>query len=264
MMNDVLFHLENIRKTYCTDKGERIILDIPSLDLLCGISCILGISGVGKTTLLAMLGLLEEPDPIHPDGEPQIVYHAQNQKILYQKLWRSWWNRRKAVQVRGDEFGFIYQESHLFGHLTALQNVILARCMQNHCPKHQAVEESRSLLTDLQLITDIDRSQSYPEELSGGERQRVALARAMIKHPNVLFCDEPTGNLDEVNKDLVISKFKALQAKYPNCSIIMVTHDISLAIQFADRLYMMKKGRLAIIPKENWDKMKIRAEIKNA
>ncbi len=184
-----------------------------------------GQSGCGKTTLLRLLGALDEPDrgTIECFGE-EITKMNRNQK----------------ARLRRNKIGFIFQSYQLLPELTALENVML--------PGRLALGELKAIkrraLDLMKTLAIENRVHHRPAELSGGEQQRVAIARALMNKPNIILADEPTGNLDAKNSAGIMNILKELKMQ-EQISILMVTHDISLT-GYADKSYHIEAG--AIIP----------------
>jgi lipoprotein-releasing system ATP-binding protein len=185
---------------------------------------VLGPSGCGKSSLLYLLGLLDRPTAgeLLIDGQPT-----------------SGLTRDQRTRMRLEKIGFIFQFHFLLPEFSALENVALP--MRRLGRLHGAAIEDRamSLLGRLGLE---GKARKRPDKLSGGERQRVAIARCLANDPELLLCDEPTGNLDSANTDLVIKVFQEL-AKEEGRTIVCVTHDDSVAAG-AQRRIRMRDGRI--------------------
>lgn len=181
--------------------------------------CILGKSGCGKTTLLNILGLLD---------------NATNGRYELDGIDVTGLNRSSLAKLRNSKFGFIFQEYHLIPELNVLENVCVPLGYAGIGRKKRE-NISLKLLEELGLTEKIKK---YPSQLSGGEKQRVAIARAISNNPSIILADEPTGSLDQKNGAIVMEILKGLHKR--GVSIIMVTHDISLSkystqiIQIAD------------------------------
>jgi lipoprotein-releasing system ATP-binding protein len=182
---------------------------------------IVGASGAGKTTLLQIIGTLSNADT------GQIIIDG----IDLRKL-----NNRSLAAFRNEKIGFVFQFHHLLAEFTALENVCIPAYI-NGKSKTVAEREAHKILDFLSLT---DRIEHKPSELSGGEQQRVAVARALINNPAVILADEPSGNLDSVNKKELHELFFTLRDKY-NQTFIIVTHDNSLA-DMSDRILRIKDG----------------------
>ena len=143
-------------------------------------------------------------------------------------------------RFRGSNMGFVFQRHNLIPQFTALENILIPTMMCNK-PELSYQETLRRLVETLQLT---ERLNHLPSELSGGQQQRVAIARAMINMPDILFADEPTGNLDRANADEVL-KLLLKTRQDMGQTLIMVTHDISIA-EHADRIFRMENGHLSL------------------
>jgi putative ABC transport system ATP-binding protein len=183
---------------------------------------IMGPSGSGKTTLINILGGLDTPTV------GRAVVDDTNVADL---------DENGLTRYRAEKIGFVFQQFHLVPYLTAVENVMLAQYF--HSTPDEA--EAREALGRVGLG---DRLTHLPAQLSGGEQQRVAVARALINHPKLILADEPTGNLDETNEQIVINLFHQLHAE--GHTILMVTHDPSIG-RLADRRIELAHGRLAQI-----------------
>lgn len=184
---------------------------------------IVGSSGSGKSTVLNLLAGLDTPTSgrIKVDG------------IHLDSL-----SRRELAHYRARRVGMVFQSFNLLGYHTALNNVRLALYFDG-TPREQREQRSREILDRVGLS---DRLDHHPADLSGGEQQRVAIARALVKKPDILFADEPTGNLDEANSHQVLQLLRELHAQ--GLTIVLVTHDRELSEKFADRILRMHYGEL--------------------
>jgi len=215
---------ENLTKSYRVGKVEVPALKGVSLDILEGeFVAIMGPSGCGKSTLLHLMGGLLSPTTgkIIIDGEDlSEVSDAQRTDI-----------RRRKI-------GFVFQRFNLFPTLTAEGNLKLAEKI--HSGNGGGDPEKRREV--LRLLKLEDKMNHKPLELSGGEQQRVALARAVINNPAIILADEPTGNLDTENSEIVLKMFRELNSKY-NQTIIMITHNPEAAAA-CSRTISMRDGRV--------------------
>lgn len=184
---------------------------------------IAGPSGSGKSTLLHILGTLDTPT------KGEIVINGQPIGRLNEKLVASFRNRY---------IGFVFQFHHLLPEFTALENVCIPGWIARK-PKKEVLESATRLLTSLGLG---HRLYNKPSALSGGEQQRVAVARALINHPEIIFADEPSGNLDSANARELHQLFFDLR-KQLNQTFLIVTHNEELA-QMSDRVLYMKDGKM--------------------
>ncbi len=181
---------------------------------------VMGPSGSGKSTLVNLIGCLDQPTW----GEVWIK-GTEISKMPASEL-----NRFRAEKI-----GFIFQQFHLIPYLTALENVMLAQYFHSMTDKREA-------LAALERIGLSDRADHLPAQMSGGEQQRVCIARALINDPKIILADEPTGNLDAVNEEIVMRQLRDLHAQ--GRTIIMVTHDPVVA-RMADRRLELHHGRIA-------------------
>lgn len=180
---------------------------------------IMGPSGSGKTTLLNILGCLDQPT----SGSVQIG------STDIAKLSRS-----ELVRFRAETVGLVFQQYHLIPHLTALENVMLAQYF------HSMTDETEALRV-LDHVGLKGRATHLPSQLSGGEQQRVALARALVNDPKIILADEPTGNLDAANEQIVLDLLSDLHAQ--GRTILLVTHDEKVG-RCADRRINLEHGRI--------------------
>lgn len=218
------------------DMGERRLEVLKTLDFSLfdrDFVAVSGPSGAGKSTLLHLLGLLDVPDA----GE--ISYEGK----VISKL-----SRERQAIVRNQEFGFVFQFFHLLPEFNALENVVLPARIGSggfEWLKHAGAitERARELLDQMGLG---QRTKHHPTQLSGGERQRVAIARALINQPKVVFCDEPTGNLDSATAEEVMKLLLRLNEKQGQAFMI-VTHDDEIAAQ-AHRQLAMRDGQFIYEP----------------
>jgi lipoprotein-releasing system ATP-binding protein len=184
---------------------------------------IVGSSGAGKSTLLHILGTLDKAD------KGEVFLNEQNITALEGK---------KLSSFRNKHIGFVFQFHHLLPEFTALENVCIPGWLAK--TKKSAVQERAKEL--LNLLGLKDRMEHKPAQLSGGEQQRVAVARALINNPDVVFADEPTGNLDSANAKELHKLFFDLRKQF-NQTFLIVTHNEELA-QLSDRIVHMKDGKI--------------------
>jgi lipoprotein-releasing system ATP-binding protein len=196
---------------------------------------IVGASGSGKSTLLYLLGGLDRPTRSSVDGavyEPPSAVFIDGQDTA--EL-----NDTDLAALRNEKVGFVFQFHYLLKEFTAQENVALPMFKLGRLGRRAAMSRAAGLLDQLGLA---DKAKRPANRLSGGEQQRVAIARALANEPAVLLADEPTGNLDRRNSELVADIFKELSEKGGQ-SIVMVTHDLSLANR-ARRLVRMEDGEV--------------------
>jgi putative ABC transport system ATP-binding protein len=218
-----LISLNSVFKVFTTDEVETHALAGIELNVRKGeYISISGPSGCGKSTLLAILGLLDTPS----DG----TYVLNDTRVDQMKL-------SQRARVRNREIGFIFQAFNLIGDLTVYENVELPLTYRN-----MPGDERKKLVKDaLERVGMSHRMKHYPSQLSGGQQQRVAVARALAGRPSILLADEPTGNLDSVNGESVMSLLSELHQE--GATICMVTHDPRYA-RCADRTITLFDGRI--------------------
>jgi putative ABC transport system ATP-binding protein len=213
---ETLVQVENLRK----DFGNVRALDGVSFRVDAGEwIAIMGPSGSGKTTLINILGGLDTPTA------GQAVVDGTDVARL---------DEAGLARFRAEKIGFIFQQFHLVPYLTAVENVMLAQYFHSTTDE----KEARQALERVGLG---DRIEHLPTQLSGGEQQRVAVARALINHPKLILADEPTGNLDEANEEIVLSLLRELHTE--GHTILMVTHAPSIG-RLADRRIEFAHGHL--------------------
>ncbi len=212
---------ENIRRTFTIGSGTIDVLRGVNLTVLPGERVFLcGPSGAGKTTLLYILGGLEAP------SKGRVILNGQS---IYER------SNASQAEIRGRYTGYVFQNYLLLPELTALENVCLPAMIRGR----QAKERAAHLLNQVGLGA---RLQHLPSELSGGEQQRVAIARALVNDPQVLFADEPTGNLDSKTGGEVMNLLLSVVAETKK-TLMVVTHDTRLAGQ-GDRKLVLRDGML--------------------
>jgi polar amino acid transport system ATP-binding protein len=195
--------------------------------------CLIGPSGSGKSTFLRCVNHLEKIDAgrLWVDGE--LVGYRQVGDKLYEQ-------RDADVCRDRAEIGMVFQNFNLFGHMTALENVLEAPTRVKRIPKKQAVPRAKDLLARVGLADKLD---SYPSQLSGGQQQRVAIARALAMTPKLMLFDEPTSALDPELVGEVLDVMKSLAFDFKT-TMIVVTHEMGFAREAADRVLMMDDGRI--------------------
>ncbi|HEX6845378.1 MAG TPA: ABC transporter ATP-binding protein [Chitinophagaceae bacterium] len=212
--------------------GKNIYKRYGSLEVLRGVNleinkgevvAIVGPSGCGKSTLLHILGSLDRADM----GE--IVINNTGLSLL---------SGNRLAAFRNKHIGFVFQFHHLLPEFTALENVCIPGWLAGR-GKTEVKEKAQELLKILGLI---DRNENKPNQLSGGEQQRVAVARALINTPDIVFADEPTGNLDSANAQELHQLFFDLRKQF-NQTFLIVTHNEELS-QLSDRVLHMKDGKI--------------------
>ncbi len=218
--------LDQIHKVYSLpNKGKLEILNECHLEVPSGSRvCIIGPSGVGKSTLMHILGLLDRPS----SGE--VYFNDQAMSRVTSK---------QLAHYRNQKIGFVFQHHYLLGECTALENVLMPALIRE-VSFNQARQDAEGLL---RLVGLMDRAQFYPAQLSGGERQRIALARALINKPHLILADEVTGSLDPSLKEGMMQLLIQCCTQF-EATLISVTHDFSL-IQYYDTVYKLDDGQLS-------------------
>jgi lipoprotein-releasing system ATP-binding protein len=215
-----MLRAKNIHKKY----GALEVLKGVDLTINKGeIVSIVGSSGAGKSTLLHILGTLDTADA----GE----IYLENQRI---DILRG----KQLAKFRNTHIGFVFQFHHLLPEFNALENVCIPGWIAGK-KKKDVINRATELLETLNLR---DRIENKPQQLSGGEQQRVAVARALINNPQIVFADEPTGNLDSTNAKELHELFMQLRTQF-NQTFLIVTHNEELAL-LSDREIHMKDGRI--------------------
>ena len=219
-----LIEVKGVNKTYQRGGETLVVLDdlnlgVPEGDFL----ALMGPSGSGKSTLLNLIGGLDTPT----DGEVVIKgQHLENLKASSLSRWRA------------NNVGFIFQFYNLLPVLTANKNVEIPLLLTNL----SASKRKEHVSTALNVVGLSDRGGHKPSELSGGQQQRVAIARALVSDPDILVCDEPTGDLDRDTATEILDLLQILNRDHGK-TILMVTHD-PVAANFAKRTLHLDKGRL--------------------
>jgi putative ABC transport system ATP-binding protein len=212
--------LKNVTRIYKSNVEVRALDDV-SLTVAPGEwLAIMGPSGSGKSTLVNLLGCLDQPT------RGEIWIHGANVSEM---------SAAELNRFRAEKIGFIFQQFHLIPYLTSLENVMLAQYFHSMTDKEEA-------LAALERVGMKERADHLPSQLSGGEQQRVCIARALINDPHIVLADEPTGNLDAQNEEIVLRQLRELHAQ--GRTIIMVTHDPAVA-RLADRLLELHHGKIA-------------------
>jgi putative ABC transport system ATP-binding protein len=221
-----MIRLKNVTKAYpakAEENGAVIrALDNISLEVAPGEwLAMMGPSGSGKSTLVNLIGCLDRPT----SGE--ILLDGENVAGM---------SAADLNRVRAEKIGFVFQQFHLVPYLTALENVMLAQYFHSMTDQQEALEA-------LERVGLKDRAHHLPAHLSGGEQQRVCIARALINDPKIVLADEPTGNLDAQNEEIVLRLLRELHQQ--GRTIVMVTHDPVVA-RLADRRIELHHGRIAV------------------
>lgn len=221
---ETIIRTENLSKTYGSGEAAVKALKDVNISFEKGkMTAIIGASGSGKSTLLNIIGGL--------DTQAQGKVLLEDKELL--KL-----NDKALAQLRAEKIGFVFQFFKLIPELTARENILFPSMIINKKPDKEYISE-------LTLKLGIDkRLKHYPSQLSGGQQQRTAIARALINDPDILLCDEPTGNLDEQSGKEVMELLEDL-CKNSGKTIIIVTHDMNIANR-CDRIVEISYGKVAI------------------
>jgi len=214
--------LEKVTKIYTTGEVETIALKDVDLEIKDGeVIVLLGPSGSGKSTMLNVCSGLDNPS---------------SGKIIIDKDVISDMNGKQLTKFRRDNLGFIFQQYNLLQTLSVRENVEIG--------KEVGVDpfEVEDIVEQVGLTHNIDK---YPYQLSGGEQQRVSIARAVVKKPKIMFCDEPTGALDEENAKEILGVIQKLNETY-NTTVVLITHNPSIGVM-ADRIVKLKSGEIVEI-----------------
>jgi len=227
-MNKII-EIRNLSKSF-TNKNSVVttVLNELNLDIFENeFVALMGPSGAGKSTLLYLLGLLDSSD------NGQIAFNINN-NLVYPKTFSD----KQLSQFRNIEFGFIFQFYHLLPEFTAIENVMIPAIIAGKTNK-----EAKNLGTELiEQVGLIDRINNKPNELSGGEQQRIAIARALINKPRIILADEPTGNLDSKNAEIVVNLLHQIKKDY-QITMLMATHSLEIA-KTTDRIFHLKDGKI--------------------
>ena len=211
-----LLELKNVSKIY----GDLHALDHVNIKVEKGEwLAIMGPSGSGKSTMMNIIGALDKATEgeILLDGEDIAKKSAS-----------------ALTDIRRDKIGLIFQQFHLVSYLTAVENVMLAQY-------YHSMPDEKEALEALDRVGLADRAKHYPSQLSGGEQQRVCVARALINYPEIILADEPTGNLDEANEEIVVEMFNKLHNE--GTTLVVVTHNPEVA-EVAQRTIVLRNGRV--------------------
>lgn len=233
---DNLIRIDNLHKSFYDGDSELKVLKGVNLDVRNSeILAIMGASGVGKSTLLHLLGTLDRPT----DGS--IFYEDQDITAF---------SERDLTRFRNEAIGFVFQFHQLLPEFTALENVAMGGLIRyakgfvgvnGRSLTHSDVYETAEDLLDSVGLSE--RLEHYPSQLSGGERQRVAIARALINQPKVVLADEPTGNIDDKTSEAVLDVLQDINERL-NQTFVIVTHDSRLSDR-SHRTVQLVDGRIA-------------------
>jgi len=212
-----LLELKNVSKIY----GDLKALDNVSVHVDKGEwVAIMGPSGSGKSTMMNIIGCMDKPTL----GE-----------VLLDGVDITKESSKRLTDIRRDKIGLIFQQFHMVNYLTAVENIMVSQYYHSMPDEQEALEA-------LGRVGLRERAHHLPSQLSGGEQQRVCVARALINHPELILADEPTGNLDEANENIVLDLFAQLHAE--GTTLIVVTHDPEVA-DAAQRTIVLEHGKVA-------------------
>jgi putative ABC transport system ATP-binding protein len=211
-----LLELKNVYKIY----GDLHALDNVDLVVEKGewVS-IMGPSGSGKSTLMNIIGCMDKPTKGQVILDGKDISKADNKELTI---------------IRRDKIGLIFQQFHLVNYLNALENVMLAQY-------YHSIPDEREAMEALERVGLADRARHLPSQLSGGEQQRVCVARALINQPEIILADEPTGNLDDKNEEIVVDLFQELHKD--GTTLVVVTHDPEVG-EVAQRQVLLRNGKI--------------------
>jgi putative ABC transport system ATP-binding protein len=231
-MNNIAFRLKDAYFSY-TGKREDAVLRIDHLDIPRGkVVFILGASGLGKSTLLEGLGLMNNTLCA---GQMEFL----NQKGNTLEMGKAWADERKLFQIRKEYFSFIFQNTNLMENFSAYENISLPVMIQSDTGQLKAYESAERYMREVGLPVDMVGFEKKSSALSGGQRQRLSFVRALNAEFEVLFCDEPTGNLDQFNARELFQIIR--RSIGPEQTAIIVSHDIDLALTYADVILCLSK-----------------------
>ena len=212
-----LLEVKNISKVYPGLKAlDNVSLTVNEGEWV----AIMGPSGSGKSTMMNIIGCMDKPT----SGE-----------VLLDGVDIAKESNKNLTNIRRDKIGLIFQQFHLVNYLTAVENVMVAQY-------YHSLPDEKEAMEALGRVGLAERAKHLPSQLSGGEQQRVCVARALINHPQLVLADEPTGNLDETNENIVLDLFRQLHDE--GTTLIVVTHDPEVA-EAAQRTIVLEHGRVA-------------------
>jgi ABC-type lipoprotein export system ATPase subunit len=224
-MNSLLKTL-NLGKEYDLPQGVLRVFEGINFELFEGdLVAIMGVSGVGKTTLLNLLGALDKP------SEGKILFDGDD---LFSR------SKKELAEIRNKKIGFVFQFYHLLPEFTALENIAFPLLIKG-LERKEAESRAYEILGEVSLQ---EKAQIRPALLSGGEQQRVAIARALVNEPKLLLADEPTGNMDWKTGQMILGLIQDLHRK-KGLSSVVVTHNEKVA-KFCKNIYLMEGGELKL------------------
>ena len=212
-----MIEVKNLRKSF---DGTEVLKGINETINKGDVACIIGPSGSGKSTFLRCLNLLEIPTG------GQIIFEGENLTA-----------KGVDLNLHRQKMGMVFQQFHLFPHMTVIDNLTMAPVLLKKATKAQAEKKGMELLERVGLA---DRASAYPSELSGGQKQRVAIVRALCMNPDVMLFDEPTSALDPEMVGEVLDVMKELARE--GMTMVVVTHEMGFAKEVANRVLFMDDG----------------------
>ena len=212
-----MIEVKNLRKSF---DGTEVLKGINETINKGDVACIIGPSGSGKSTFLRCLNLLEIPTG------GQIIFEGENLTA-----------KGVDLNLHRRKMGMVFQQFHLFPHMTVIDNLTMAPVLLKKATKAQAEKKGMELLERVGLA---DRASAYPSELSGGQKQRVAIVRALCMNPDVMLFDEPTSALDPEMVGEVLDVMKELAKE--GMTMVVVTHEMGFAKEVANRVLFMDDG----------------------
>jgi len=223
-MKKILLSGKDICKIFDGSSEHELVLNKVNVDIYEGdFTIIMGASGAGKSTLLYALSGMDKM----PGG-----------KVYYKEQEISNYNEKQMATLRSQDFGFVFQQTHLVSNLTLFENVVVAGYLNKKKSAKEVQTRAEELLQQMNVETAKNR---IPSQVSGGEAQRAAMARAMIHEPGLIFADEPTGALNKRNSDEILHLLTSLNES--GQSILMVTHDLRAALR-GNRILYLEDGQI--------------------
>lgn len=226
-MNNCVISLTDLNKSFINGAGSNHVLKQVNFSVYSGeMVAILGQSGSGKSTLLSIMGLLDTADSGH--------YHLCGQDV-------SSFSAYQMSQLRNSHIGWVFQNFNLIADMTVAENLSVPLRFNSSIKQADYEAKINQVLDDVGLR---EKTAFYPAELSGGQQQRVAIARALICQPDILLCDEPTGNLDSSNSNNVMELLSTLHQE--GKTVLIITHDPDVAA-YCQKAYKIHDGEIAAV-----------------
>jgi lipoprotein-releasing system ATP-binding protein len=223
-MNTIILEAKHISKDFHDPVTVRVLSDITFSINKGEIVSVIGKSGCGKSTLLYVLSTLDT------DYEGDLLIENEDMRGK---------NENQLAKIRNEKIGFVFQFHYLLNEFSVLRNVMLPALKLNKDDEYQVEQRA---LQKLEVLGIANLANKKPNQLSGGEKQRVAIARALINNPQIIMCDEPTGNLDKKNSEIVFDIFERLTKEF-NQTLLVVTHDTGFA-ERTQRIIEMEDGKI--------------------